>query len=340
MGNMAGGRFIGQNHISSMVLDHSGMTAINIPGIQVQVADASGAMALHTGYLGVASGNYDVVVVGGAEKMTDVDESETTDTMASIADRQWEAFPGATLPSLYALIARKHMHDHGTTREDLAQVAVKNHAHGALNPKAQFRRKIKVETVLNSPFVAEPLTVFDCCPVSDGGAAVVLCAMEKAKEFTDKIIKISASVVATDTLAVHSRDDLTTIRSTFMAGRKAFKKADLTTDKIDIAEVHDSYTIGEIMALEDLGFAQKGKGGALAREGLTQLGGQMPVNTSGGLKARGHPCGATGVAQAVEIVQQLRGEAEKRQVKDARVGMTHNLGGTGGTCVVHIMEAV
>lgn len=340
MGNMAGGRFIGQNHISSMVLDHAGMTAINVPGIQVQVADASGAMALHTGYLAVASGSYDIVMVGGAEKMTDVDESETTDTMATIADRQWEAFPGATLPSLYALIARKHMHDHGTTREDLAQVAVKNHAHGALNPKAQFRRKIKVEAVLNSPYVAEPLTVFDCCPVSDGGAAVVLCAMDRAKEFTDQLIKVSASVVATDTLAVHSRDDLTTIKSTFVAGRKAFKQADMKIDRIDVAEVHDSYTIAEIMALEDLGFAQKGKGGSLAREGLTQLGGQMPVNTSGGLKARGHPCGATGVAQAVEILHQLRGEAGDRQVKDARVGLTHNLGGTGGTCVVHIMEVV
>jgi acetyl-CoA C-acetyltransferase len=300
------------------------------------------AAAFHAGYLAVASGMYDMVMVGGAEKMTDVDESETTDTMASITDRQWEAFPGATLASLYALIARKHMNDFGTTREDLARIAVKNHAHGALNPKAQFRRPIKLETVLSSPYVAEPLTVFDCCPVSDGGAALVLCALDKAKELGQEkpLVRIAASVVATDTLAVHSRKEMTTMQSTVAAGRKAFKMAGIETHDVNVAELHDSFTIAEIIALEDLGFATKGKGGALAKEGMTQLGGQMPVNTSGGLKARGHPCGATGVAQIVELFRQLRGEAGERQVKDARVGLAQNLGGTGGTCVVNILEVV
>jgi acetyl-CoA C-acetyltransferase len=341
LGNMAGGRFIGQNHIASMILDHAGIAGAHIPGLQLQCADASGGAAVHSGYLAVASGMYDIVMVGGAEKMTDVDENETTDTMASITDRQWEAFPGATLPSLYALIARKHMNDHGTTREDLAWVAVKNHSHGALNPKAQFRRKIKLEAVLDSPYVAEPLTVFDCCPVSDGGAAILLCAMDKAKEITDgPIVRIAASVVATDTLAVHSRPDMTTMGSTVAAGKRAFKMAGIERADVNVAEIHDSYTIAEIMALEDLGFANKGKGGSLAKEGITQLGGQMPVNTSGGLKARGHPAGATGVAQMIELYTQLKGKAGDRQVKDARYGLAHNLGGTGGTCIVHILEVV
>jgi acetyl-CoA C-acetyltransferase len=337
-GNFAGGRFVGQNHISAMTLDHSGMVPAHIAGVQLQVADASGGAALHMGFLAIASGLYDIVMVGGAEKMTDIDEAETTDTMATVADRQWEAFPGATIPALYALMAKKHMESYGTTREDLAHVAVKNHAHGSLNPKAQFQNKITLEDVLRAPMVADPLTVYDCCPVSDGGAAVVLCSLEKAKKYTEKPVKIAASVIATDSLAVHSREDMTTIQSTVVAGRKAFKMAGLKNSNVDVAEVHDSYTIGEIMAMEDLGFAPKGKGGGLAREGVTCLGGKMPVNTSGGLKARGHPVGATGVAQVVELVQQLRGEAGERQVKGAKTGLTHNIGGTGGTCVVHILE--
>jgi acetyl-CoA C-acetyltransferase len=339
-GNFAGGRFIGQNHISAMTLDHSGMVPAHIAGAQLQVADASGGAALHMGFLAIASGLYDMVMVGGAEKMTDVDEAETTDTLATTADRQWEAFPGATIPALYAMMAKKHMQDYGTTREDLAHVAVKNHAHGALNPKAQFRSKITMEDVLGATMVADPLTVYDCCPVSDGGAALVLCPFEKAKKYADRPVKISASVIATDALAVHSRPDMTVMGSTVWAGKRALKMSGHKTEDIDIAEVHDSYTIGEIMALEDLGFAPKGKGGSMAREGITALGGKMPVNTSGGLKARGHPVGATGVAQVVELVQQLRGEAGERQVKDARVGLAQNVGGTGGTCVVHILEVV
>jgi acetyl-CoA C-acetyltransferase len=232
------------------------------------------------------------------------------------------------------------MVEFGTTEEQLAAVAVKNHKNGSLNPKAQFRSEITPEIAMRSPFVAEPLRMFDCAPSSDGAAAVVLCALERAKEFTDQPIKISGTGQATDTLALHDRKSLTTMESTRVAAEWAFKRAGKTAKNIDVLEVHDSFSIAEIIAVEDLGFVEKGSGGKAALEGLTALEGEFPVNPSGGLKARGHPHGATGVAQVVEIVTQLKGKADKRQVADAKVGLTHNIGGTGGTAVVHILEVV
>ncbi|HDD57361.1 MAG TPA: thiolase domain-containing protein, partial [Thermoplasmatales archaeon] len=240
----------------------------------------------------------------------------------------------------YAMIARRHMYEYGTTREQIAQVAVKNHENGLLNPNAQFHRKITVDDVINATPVSEPLTLLDSSPISDGAAALILCPLEKAKDYTDKIVKIIGSGQASDSLALHGREDICTFQSTVEAAEMAYKQAKIKPKDIDVAEVHDCFTIAEILAIEDLGFFKKGEGGKAAEEGVTALDGDKPINTSGGLKAKGHPVGATGVAQVVEIVKQLRGEADKRQVKDARIGLTHNIGGSGASCVVHIMEAV
>jgi acetyl-CoA C-acetyltransferase len=230
------------------------------------------------------------------------------------------------------------MYEYGTTKKQLAQVAVKNHANGALNPNAQYRKPITLEYAMNATIVADPLGLMDCSPVSDGAASIVLCAADIAKKYTKKPIKIIGSGQGSDTLALHARRDICTLDATVHAGKMAYKQAKITSKQINLAEVHDCFTIAEICAIEDLGFVKKGEGGKAVENKITTLDGSLPVNTSGGLKSKGHPVGATGVAQIVEITQQLRGEAGKRQVKDARIGLTHNVGGSGATCVVHILE--
>jgi acetyl-CoA C-acetyltransferase len=340
IGAMSTGRFIGQEHVGALVADASGFSHLHIPATRVEGACASGGLALRQGFLSVASGINDVVVVGGIEKMHDVSGAAATGTLATAADQEWETFFGATFPGIYALIATRHMHEYGTTREQLAQVAVKNHANGALNPYAHFQREISLKAVIDAPLVAYPLGLLDCSPVSDGAASLILCAAEKAHTYTDKPVKIIGSGQASDTLALHARDNLTTIEATVHAAQMAYKQAGITPADIDLAEVHDCFTIGEILAIEDLGFVKKGEGGKAIDNNITTLNGSLPVNTSGGLKAKGHPVGATGVAQIVEIVQQLRGNADKRQIPDARVGLAHNVGGSGATCTVHIMEAM
>ena len=340
VGSMSPGRFVGQEHVGALVVDSSGLSIMNIPATRVESACASGGMALRQAYIAVASGMHDIVVVGGVEKMTDVVGGEATNILAMAADQEWEAFFGVTFPALYAMIARRHMYEYGTTREQLAMVAVKNHENGLLNPHAQFHRKITVDDVLNSPKVADPLTLLDCSPISDGAAALILAPLDKAKEYTDKIVKIIGSGQASDSLALHGREDICTLKATVEAGRQAYKQAGIEPKDIDVAEVHDCFTIAEILAMEDLGFVKKGEGGKAVEEGRTRIDGDIPINPSGGLKAKGHPVGATGIAQAAEIVLQLRGEADKRQVKDAEIGLTHNIGGSGASCVVHIMEVV
>ncbi len=337
IGNMSGGRFIEQEHLGSLIADYSGLASLHVPSTRVEAACASGGLALRQAVLAIASGYHDIVIAGGAEKMTDVDTSTATDALAAAADREWEGVFGATFPALYAMIARLHMHRYGTTQEQLAQVAVKNHYHGSLNPKAQYQNRITVENVLGSNMVAEPLHLLDCSPITDGAAAVVLAPAEDARKYTDTPIYIKASTQASDTISLHDRRDITTLDATVTAAKQAYKMAKLEPKDIQVAEVHDCFTIAEICAIEDLGFASKGEGGKLTEEGVTSIGGRLPINTSGGLKACGHPVGATGIKQAVEIVQQLRGEAGKRQV-DAEIGLTHNVGGSGGTAVVHILS--
>jgi acetyl-CoA C-acetyltransferase len=338
VGNMSAGRFVEQEHIGALIADSAGLARLHIPSTRVEAACASGGLALRQAVLAVASGYHDVVIAAGVEKMTDVSGGAAADALAAAADREWECFFGATFPALYAMIARLHMRQYGTTQEQLALVAVKNHYHGSLNPLAQFHMEITVENVLSSPLVADPLHVLDCSPISDGAAAVVLAPTDMAKSFSDAPIKIAASAQASDTLALHDRRDITTLDATVHAARRAFYQAGIGPRQVDIAEVHDCFTIGEIVAIEDLGFVEKGLGGKATEEGLTSLGGSLPVNTSGGLKACGHPVGATGIKQAYEIALQLRGEAGRRQVEEAEIGLTHNVGGSGGTAIVHILS--
>jgi acetyl-CoA C-acetyltransferase len=340
VGNMSAGKFIEQEHIGALIADYSGLARDHIPATRVEAAGASGGLAFRQGYLAVASGMHDIVVVGGAEKMTDVGDVLSTEIQATAADQQWETSFGATFPALHAMIARRHMFEYGTTREQLAAVAVKNHKHGALNPKAQFQKEIKLDTVLKSAPVADPLGLFDCAPVSDGAAAVVLCAMDKARKYTDTPVKVLGSGQASDTLALAQRESLTRFDATTVAAQRALKQAKLQPKDIQLAEVHDNFTISEILAVEDLGFCPKGQGGEMTTSGQTTLGSKLAVNTSGGLKARGDPIGATGIAQIVELVTQLRGQAGKRQVADAEHAMAHNVGGTGATAVVHILGRV
>lgn len=335
VGNMSGGRFIDQEHISSLIVDHVGLTPI--PATRIEAACASGGLALRSAIAAIESGMHSIVVAGGVEKMTDVLTEHTTQTLAMAADQEWEAILGMTFPGLYAMMARRHMHEFGTSREQLAMVSVKNHKNAVNNPYAQFRFEISVEDVLNSPMVADPLRLLDCSPITDGAACVVLTSEKKAKEFTDSPIYITGSGQASSSISLHSRERIAVVDSTINAGKMAYKMAKKTPRDIQVAEVHDAFTIGEILAIEGLGFVEIGKGGKATEEGITQIGGKIPVNTSGGLKAKGHPVGATGIAQAVEITLQLRGDAGKRQV-DADVGLTHNVGGSGGTAVVHIFE--
>lgn len=340
IGNMSSGRFIDQHHIGALIADYSGMASHNVPSTRIEAAGASGSLAFRQGVMAVASGMHDVVVVGGAEKMTDVSDDQSNFILNSAADQQWESMMGATFASLHAMIARRYMHEGYATREQIASVAVKNHLHGAMNPKAQFQRAIKLDAVLRSPIVADPLTMFDCSPISDGAAAVVLCPLEKAYEYTDNPVKVLGTGQASDTLALYQRDDICSFNATKVATRMALEIADVTINDIDLVEVHDDYTISELLALEDMGFFPRGKAGEAVESGETEITGSIPVNTSGGLKARGNPIGATGVAQIVEIVSQLRGDADKRQVKDASVGMAQSIGGTGSTAVISILGAI
>ena len=334
IGNMTGGLFVGQEHIGSLIAEHSGLTPI--PATRVEAACASGGLALRQAIMAVASGYYDRVMAAGVEKMTDV--VDATPAIAAAADREWEAQQGVTFPSLYALMAKRHMYEYGTTREQIAGFAVLGHKNGALNPKAQFQREISVDAVLNSTKVASPLNILDCSPVSDGAAAIIVCPADEAHKYTDTPIYIRASTQASATISLHNRKSLTTIPSTIFAAKKAYDMANLTPKDMDMAEVHDCFSINGLIAIEDLGFFEKGKGGQAIEDGLIERDGDIAVNPSGGLKARGHPLGATGIAQAAEITWQLRQEAGKRQVSDATSGITLNIGGTGGTAAIHILS--
>jgi acetyl-CoA C-acetyltransferase len=339
IGCMSSGLFVDQEHLSSLLSDYLGMGPI--PATRVESACASGGLALRTGFIEVASGLNDIVLVGGVEKMTDVSVAGATFALSTAADQEYEVYQGITFPGLYALMARAHMQKYGTSRKQLAQVAVKNHFHGSMNPLSQYPQKITLEEVLDSVMVADPLRILDCSPITDGAAAVILVPLDLAKKISQKpIVKIIGSGHSTDTIALHSRNDLTEIKSTERAVKIAYDMSGKRPEEIDLAEVHDCFTIAEICVIEALGFVEKGKGGPETEHGLTTLGGKIPVNTSGGLKSKGHPVGATGVAQAIEITKQLRGEAGERQVKNAKIGLTQNMGGSGGSSIVHIMEVV
>ena len=338
LGNMASGALIDQEHIGPLILDYAGLAGRHLPALRVEGGGASGSLALHQGYLAVASGLYDYVVVGGAEKLTDVPDAAAGTIAASAADHEWEVVFGATLPALWALVARRHMHLYGTTREQLARVAVHDHEMASKNPNAHYRNRVTLEQVLGASPVAEPLGMLDCAPLSDGAAAVVLGPLDAARKTTDHPIRIAASQVACDTMALQHRDDLTSLASTVVAARRAFEQARRAPKDVRVAELHDAYSISALVALEDLGFSEKGHAGHDFASGRFGHGGEVTVNPSGGLKAQGRPFGAVGVAQVAEIVRQLRGQAKDRQVANATLGLAHDVGGTGATSVVHLLE--
>ncbi|MHC4972402.1 MAG: thiolase domain-containing protein [Planctomycetota bacterium] len=334
VGNMAGGQFVGQEHIGPLCADHLGMAGV--AATRVESACASGGAALRAAYLDVASGASDLVLASGVEKMND--GADVTEVLATASDQETEVYHGITFPGLYAMIARAHMAAFGTTEEDLAWVSVKNHRHGAKNPNAQFRREVTLDEVMASSIVAEPLRLLHCSPVTDGAAAVLLCPLSEAKKYTDRPVKILGSGMATSSLALAERANPAVLDAVQLAAERACKAAGVGPNDIDVAEVHDCFSIAEICCIEAIGLVDRGQGGSAARSGMTALGGKVPVNTSGGLKSKGHPVGTTGVSQAIEIFEQLRGDAGDRQVQDAKIGLTQNMGGSGASSVVHIFE--
>lgn len=335
VGNMLSGALGGQENLGAFFADELGY---QVAAMKVEGACASGGLALHAGVLGIKSGMYKNVLVLGVEKMTDHKPEEVAKAlMGAGSDVEREA--GATFPGLYALMARAHMEKYGTTEEEMAIVAVKNHYHASLNSHAQFIKPITLEQVMGSSVVASPLKLLDCSPITDGASAIILSSDEELIVSNNANVSIIASSVATDTLGLSERRDLTSIPSVVKASKIAYKMAGVNPQEIDIAEVHDCFTIAEIIAMEDLGFFNKGKAAFEIKNGSTTLGHKGPiVNTSGGLKACGHPVGATGVKQMVEIYRQLKGIAGKKQVKNAKIGLTHNVGGSGATAVIHILR--
>ena len=335
IGTMSGGLFVNQEHLGSMIPDYAGFE--NIPSTRVEAACASGGLALRQAYFDIMSGNSDVVVAGGVEKMTDIGNYSITKVLATASDTEREAAFGATFPGLYAMMAKLHMHKYKTTEEQLAHVSVKNHKNALYNKYAQFQKEITVNDVMNSPLIADPLKLLDASPITDGAASVVLANEKKAKELCDTPVWIAGSGHATDSISLHDREDLLTLKASVVAAKQAYLQAKLTPKEIQVAEVHDCFTIAELLAVEDLGFVKKGESGKFIESGETEIGSKLPVNTSGGLKAKGHPVGASGIAQVIEAVLQLRGDAGKRNT-NAEIALTHNVGGSGGTSVVHILK--
>jgi len=337
LGNFAGPSFVGQNHLAPYVGMAAGFEGI--PCTRFEDACASSGSAFFHAWLGVSSGIYDRVVVTGVEKMTSQTTPRVTEILAGAGDMASEGKAGATFPALFGMIARRHMQQYGTTREQLAAVAVKNHANGAKNPLAHMRKIITLEQAMNGKPIAEPLTVYDCSLISDGAAAVVLVPLEQARDLNPRYARILAVVQTSDHVALDSKADITVFPAVQAAGKKAYAIAKVGPQDIQLAELHDCFTIAEIVASEDLGFVEKGDGGPFVENGCTRLDGRIPINTSGGLKSKGHPVGATGVGQICDVVMQLRGDAGERQLARHQLGLAQNLGGSGATCVVSILEA-
>jgi acetyl-CoA C-acetyltransferase len=323
-----------QAHIAPMIADWLGL--LPVPAYRTEAACASSGIAMRCALFAIKSGLHDIVVVGGVEKMTNRPTATATEYLGMASDFPFEQWHGITFPGIFGMMATAHMEKYGTTQEQLAKVAVKNHENGLLNPKAHLQKKITVSDVLASRPVAWPLKLYDCSLISDGASCIILTDPKLAKKFTDTPVHIVGSGQAQDTLGLFERDDMTSMNVTKQAAKQAYAMANIRAKDVDVAEVHDCFTIAEIMAYEGLGFCKQGEGGKLIDDGVTKIDGKLPVNSSGGLKSKGHPVGATGTAQAAEIYLQLTGEAEKRQVKDARIGLTQNIGGSASTAVVQI----
>ncbi len=335
VGNMLSGELVAQQHLGTLLADWAGLG--HIEALKVEAADASGAAAVRMGYLAVASGIQDLVLVCGVEKTTDADAEITNAAWSSGMDAEYEASQGLSFPAIAALLTRRYMHEFGVQREDFAPFVLNAHANGANNPYAMFRSLISAEAYARAGMVADPVSMFDAAPLCDGAAAVVLCPGERAGEFGTKAVRIRASVMATDRLAVHSRTDTLFLQAAHLSAQRAYLQAGVGPHDIDLFELHDAFTVLAALSLEACGFAERGEAVRLAREGEITLKGRIPISTMGGLKARGHPIGATGVYQIVELVQQLRGEAGANQV-DCHLGMAQSIGGSGATAITHILE--
>jgi acetyl-CoA C-acetyltransferase len=325
-----------QVHMAPVIMSNLGLPGV--PGLTIESACGSGSIMFREAYANVAAGFYDCVLGLGVEKITHTGTIQSTTLFSYCSDFFYEGGNGASFPGLFASIARAYMAKYKASEEDLASVAVKNHENGILNPKAHVRKKITIDDVLKSPMVASPLKLYDCCPFSDGASAVILCNEDFAKKSGRPFVEVIGSGRGASSAAVQGRDDITTIPSTVAAATQAYKMAGITPKDIDFAEVHDCFTIAEIIDIEDLGFFKKGTGANAVREGSTSRTGEIPINPSGGLKSKGHPIGATGIGQVVEVFEQLTGKADQRTVRDAEIALTHNFGATGASAAVHIFK--
>lgn len=327
-----------QVHMAPVIMSNLGIP--HVPGLTIESACGSGSVMFREAYANIAAGFYDCVLALGVEKITHTGTTQSTTLFSYCSDFFYEGGNGASFPGLFASIARVYMTTHKANEEDLAYVAVKNHENGILNPKAHVRKKITVDDVMKSPVVASPLKLYDCCPFSDGASAVILCNEEFAKKSGKPYVEVIGSGRGASPAAVQAREDITTIPSTISAAKQAYKMAGITPKDIDFAEVHDCFTIAEIIDIEDLGFFPKGTAAHAVREGATRRNGEIPINPSGGLKSKGHPIGATGVGQVVEVFEQFTGKAGERTVKNAETALTHNFGATGASAAVHIFRKV
>jgi acetyl-CoA C-acetyltransferase len=324
-----------QRSLAGVVQEYLGL--VPKPTWLTEVACASGSAAMRTAWMAIKAGVHEVVAVIGCQKMTELSTPEILALMGRVGEVQWESGFGTTFPGYYAMFAKRHMHEFGTTREQLLDVAVKNHHYGAMNPYALFRKEITKEKASASEDVATPFQVYDCCANADGAACVILASEDRAREISNKPVWLSGMGSASATMSVLRRPNLVGLPSAEAAAAQAYAMAGIGPDDVDVADVHDCFTVAEIMAYEDLGFCKKGEGGPFIEEKQPYIGGKVAVNVDGGLKAKGHPIGATGVSMTYEIAKQLRGEAGERQVPDADVGLTHNVGGIGQYCFVQVM---
>jgi acetyl-CoA C-acetyltransferase len=336
IGNVMSGMLGGQNTIAPLILNSLGLRR-DIPCTTVEGACGSSSIALREGWMQVATGMCDIVLVAGVEKLTGFPTTRITSAMSASLDQEVDGKTGLTFPGFWALIARRHMYEYGTTIKQIAMVAVKNHKNSVLNPRARFRNEVTLEQVMNSRIIADPIKLYDCCPLSDGASAAILCPSDRAKEFAKKPIDIIGIAQTTGYISLHDQPKQTYLPATVSAARRSFEMAGITPGDVDVAELHDCFTPAEIVDSEDLGFFEKGKGGQAVEDGITQVDGKLPINPSGGLLAKGHPVGATGIGQVYEVVKQLRGEHEN-QVKNAEIGLTHNAGGSGSVCTVTILR--
>jgi acetyl-CoA C-acetyltransferase len=325
-----------QVHMAPVIMSNLGLPGV--PGLTIESACGSGSIMFREAYANIAAGFYDCVLGLGVEKITHTGTIQSTTLFSYCSDFFYEGGNGASFPGLFASIARSYMTKYKASEEDLASVAVKNHENGILNPKAHVRKKITIDDVLKSPIVASPLKLYDCCPFSDGASAVILCNEDFAKKSGRPFVEVIGSGRGASSAAVQGRDDITTIPSTVAAATQAYNMAGITPKDVDFAEVHDCFTIAEIIDIEDLGFFKKGTGANAVREGSTSRTGEIPINPSGGLKSKGHPIGATGIGQVVEVFEQLTGKAEQRTIRDAEIALTHNFGATGASAAVHIFR--